>query len=395
MNKKVQQLYKRKGSWKLLLLIGGAVVIFCSLWFTQILANKIKREEQYKIKLWVLAHEKLFENAETNCDVTLHDAIITSNTTIPVIVEDPYQIPEATNYPPEKAKDTTYLKNQIQKFKEQGQRPIENSMGQKVWFKDSALLNALRYLPFIQIGLIALLIWLGYLGFSSSRRNEQNRIWAGLAKETAHQLGTPISGIIAWVELLKANHQNNPQLIQIANELQEDTERLELIADRFSKIGSSPILERINIIEQLNKVKQYMERRAPRRVRFEFPSMEAAPIFASINPHLFDWVIENLIRNALDAMDGAGTIKSSIQQSGNKVIIEITDTGKGIPSGKFKTIFQPGYSTKTRGWGIGLSLAKRIIKEYHNGKIYVKQSIPGKETTFVVQIPAEKFGLKS
>ncbi|MEY3422340.1 MAG: hypothetical protein RIR48_2647, partial [Bacteroidota bacterium] len=234
--------------------------------------------------------------------------------------------------------------------------------------------------------LVSLYIALGYFLFSSSRRAEQNRVWAGMAKETAHQLGTPISAIIGWIEYLRDNYKDDPGKLEVVNELNKDVERLELVADRFSKIGSEPVLQEANIYDELVEVKEYLQRRAPRKIVFEFFRPEIA-IFAMINKHLFAWVIENLVRNSLDAMDGKGRIWCQIYKQNNYVYIELSDTGHGIPSGKFKSIFNPGYSTKKRGWGLGLSLAKRIVEEYHKGKIFVKSSKPNEETTFCIVLP--------
>jgi signal transduction histidine kinase len=234
--------------------------------------------------------------------------------------------------------------------------------------------------------LVGLYIALGYFLFSSSRRAEQNRVWAGMAKETAHQLGTPISAILGWIEYLKEAYADQREHLDVLNELTKDVDRLELVADRFSKIGSDPVLQQANIYNELTEVKEYLQRRSPRKVSFDFrpPGIE---ITAMINKHLFAWVIENLIRNSLDAMDGKGLISCKLYKQNNYVCIDISDTGQGIPANKFKSVFKPGYSTKKRGWGLGLSLAKRIIEDYHKGKIYVKASKPFEETTFAIILP--------
>jgi len=221
--------------------------------------------------------------------------------------------------------------------------------------------------------------------FNSSRKAEQNRVWAGMAKETAHQLGTPISAIIAWIEHLKLLNEGQEEQLEIVEELRNDVTRLELVADRFSKIGSEPDLKRINIVEELIKCKEYMEKRSPRKVSFDFP--EIGPHDVMINEHLFDWVVENLMRNSLDAMDGKGVISARVYDLGNQINIDISDTGKGIPSSKFGKVFKPGYSTKQRGWGLGLSLAKRIIQDYHKGVIFIKSSKVGEGTTFTIKLP--------
>jgi len=237
--------------------------------------------------------------------------------------------------------------------------------------------------------LIAAFISFGYLGFSSARRAEQNRVWVGMAKETAHQLGTPISAIMAWIEHLKMMAGDNEAIKEVVTELGNDVNRLDLVADRFSKIGSAPDLEKVNIYEELESCRLYMEKRAPRKVAFNFPGLVTPPLYVKINPHLFDWVIENLLRNALDAMEGTGEINAEIYEEKEYVVIDISDTGKGIPSSKLKTVFQPGYTTKKRGWGLGLSLAKRIIETYHSGRIFVKKSLINVGTTFTIKLPKE------
>ena len=229
-------------------------------------------------------------------------------------------------------------------------------------------------------------IALGYYLFNAARRGEQNRVWAGMAKETAHQLGTPISAIIAWIEFLKESNEERPDQLEVIGELRSDVERLELIADRFSKIGATPELEKANVYQLLGDIETYMKRRSPRKVTFDFPDPNQVQD-VMVNQHLFSWVLENLIRNSLDALDGQGSISARIHEDVRSIIIDITDTGKGIPSSKHKEVFKPGFSTKKRGWGLGLSLAKRIIQEYHKGKIFVKSSKPNEGTTFTIQLP--------
>ena len=263
---------------------------------------------------------------------------------------------------------------------------------QIVMYSKSRLLMLLEWYPYIQLLLISAFIFLGYMGFSSARRAEQNQVWLGMAKETAHQLGTPITAILGWIETLKAVNEDRPDNQEMLMELGNDVSRLELVADRFSKIGATPELTPVNLYEELEACRAYMQRRAPRRVSFEFPNpSECEPLLTYLNPPLFDWVVENLLRNAIDAMeDGQGTISGIIYQEGNWACIDISDTGKGIPGNKYNTVFKPGYSTKTRGWGLGLSLSRRIIVEYHKGKIFVKKSELGKGTTFTIKLRTGK-----
>jgi signal transduction histidine kinase len=242
----------------------------------------------------------------------------------------------------------------------------------------------------VQLLLLVAFVIFGYFGFSAARKSEQNRVWAGMAKETAHQLGTPISAIIGWIEHLKMTSEDNEENLEIVAELRKDVERLELIADRFSKIGSDPVLESVNILDQLEQIKTYMQRRSPRNIQYDFPDSEGTPVYGQINPHLFTWVLENLIRNALDAMGPKGIIKAELTANQNSISIHLSDTGKGIPANQLKKVFQPGFSTKKRGWGLGLSLAKRIIENYHRGKIFVKQSKPDEGTTFTIKLPKKK-----
>ena len=242
----------------------------------------------------------------------------------------------------------------------------------------------------LQLLLIGSFILFGYLAFSSARRAEENRVWVGMAKETAHQLGTPISGILGWINHIQMIREDDEEMQEIVMELGKDVNRLELVADRFSKIGSSPELEPANVHTQIEQMRVYMQRRAPRKVNFHFPSPDEGNLTIHINAHLFDWVVENLIRNALDAMDGKGGISAEIYDDSEFVYIDITDTGGGIPENKFRTVFSPGFTTKKRGWGLGLSLAKRIIEDYHSGKIFVKKSVEGVGTTFTIQMPKTK-----
>ena len=228
---------------------------------------------------------------------------------------------------------------------------------------------------------------LGAIGFGASQREQQNRVWVGMAKETAHQLGTPIGAIVAWVENLKLLSYDDPEKMELLDELRSDVTRLELIAERFSKIGSKPNLEKTNLNQQLDQCRSYMEKRASKKVRFDFPDPNENVVFANINAPLFDWVMENLMRNSLDAMDGTGTIKAEIYRDEEYISIDLSDTGKGMSTSQFKQVFEPGYTTKKRGWGLGLSLAKRIIENYHKGKIYVKKSVIGTGTTFSVKLP--------
>ncbi|MEO0626926.1 MAG: HAMP domain-containing sensor histidine kinase, partial [Bacteroidota bacterium] len=259
--------------------------------------------------------------------------------------------------------------------------------GTLIYLGRSEILAQLRYFPVWQILLIGTFILLGYLGINAARRAEQNRVWVGLAKETAHQLGTPISAIIGWLEHLKMNYEGQEDIEMVTEEMGKDVHRLEMVANRFSKIGADPDLKAVNIYEQLYTNYEYMAIRAPRKVSLHFPDPKELPaVEVQLNPLLFDWVIENLLRNAIDALEGKGEITAEVQLQPSQVIIQLNDTGKGIPAGKQKAVFEPGYTTKQRGWGLGLSLAKRIIEQYHKGKIYVAKSEVGVGTTFAIEL---------
>jgi signal transduction histidine kinase len=381
-------IYSRKSRWKIYLAIGGILIVLISMVYTNFLANQIAEEERKKVQHWLMAHEQL-DKLPLDFDITLHGSLIQSNSTIPLILmSETGLFIDAVNFRDDLLTDTTYLLKEVEKLNQSGFEPIENA-GQLLYYKQSTLLTLIQYFPVFQLFLIAVLIGFGYLAFSSARRAEQNRVWVGMAKETAHQLGTPISGIVAWIEHLKMIREEDTEVTEILGELRNDVMRLELIADRFSKIGSAPKLEAINVFDELDKCRAYMQRRAPRKVEFDFPSLETEKedLKIMINPGLFDWVVENLLRNALDAMDGKGRIAADIYNDKDYIYIDISDTGSGIPPNKFKTVFQPGFSTKKRGWGLGLSLAKRIVEDYHSGKIFVKKSVIGEGTTFTIQLP--------
>ncbi len=384
-------IYTQKTRWKLYLAIAGLLIIIISLVYTNYLASKLADEERNKVELWVKAQEMLNDGDSEdfdNCDFTLHYELIASNKTIPVLLaSEAGKVNAARNFGEENDTNLVFLEQELAEMRAEGYEPIKG-FAQNIYYKNSTLLTLLKYFPLLQFVLIVSFIALGYIGFSSARRSEQNLVWVGMAKETAHQLGTPITAIIGWIEHLKMMNEEDKMTQDVLGELRNDVTRLELIADRFSKIGSSPALEKINIYEELDKCKTYMQRRASRKVKFDFPKVEEKEeVLVNINPPLFDWVIENLLRNALDAMDGTGEISAIVYEEKDFVVMDIMDTGKGIPSSKHKTVFQPGFTTKKRGWGLGLSLAKRIIESYHSGKIFVKESIVNEGTTFTIKLP--------
>ncbi|MBK9733636.1 MAG: HAMP domain-containing histidine kinase [Saprospiraceae bacterium] len=369
----------------------GATILGATIIYSNYLAEKLKANEEKNIVLYTKAIKELLielGKTENNDEAYLNFLTMVRDTfPLPVISEDENGNLEGQNFSEKEIRNQEFLERKKQAFLDEGRIPISGSgYATNIYCFNSPLLGYIKLFPLVQGLLVGLYIALGYFLFSASRRSEQNRVWAGMAKETAHQLGTPISAILGWIEYLKDNFADQPDKMDVLKELTKDVDRLELVADRFSKIGSDPILQPADIFKEINEVKEYLERRSPRKIIFDFNPPEHE-INVMINKHLFAWVIENLIRNSLDAMDGKGIISCKVYKQNNYVIIELSDTGHGIPSNKFKSVFSPGYSTKKRGWGLGLSLSKRIIEEYHKGKIYVKSSKPGEETTFGIRLP--------
>ena len=385
-------MYQQNSRWKIYLAAVGLLIIVASALYTNYLVQELRAEETRKAKLFVGAYDKVLyyeeDYEQPSPDFTFLQQYIASNETIPVIlVDERGDVQIARNYG---ALDTNYvyLAERVEKIKDSGYPPIESEeYGFKIYYESSTILSLLKYFPLVQFLLIAAFVTYGYIGINSTRRAEQNRVWAGMAKETAHQLGTPISAIIAWIEHLKLIREGDTEVEEVLVELENDVDRLNLIADRFSKIGSEPVLKNTDVYEELEKCRAYMQRRASRRVEFEFPNENQSPLMVKINPPLFDWVVENLLRNALDAMGGKGKISAKVTEENKFINIDISDTGSGIPSSKFKTVFQPGFTTKKRGWGLGLSLAKRIIETYHSGRIFVKKSVINEGTTFSIKLP--------
>lgn len=368
------KIYNQKRRWKLLLFLTAILIGAASLFYTNQLMKKLSAEERKRVELWAQATKKL-ANINPDQDVSFPFEVLKNNTTIPVIlVDENNNILAHRNLDSLKViKDTAYPKKMLQKMIE-GHDPIIIELFEghinKIYYKDSHLLTQLQYYPIVQLGIIFLFIIVSYFAFSSSRKAEQNHVWLGMSKETAHQLGTPISSLLAWVEILKTNNEN-PELI---SEVQKDVTRLEKITARFSKIGSEPILKNSNLHEVLCNSANYIQTRSSKKIVFNYNFDTEATCMVPLNQELFEWVIENLCKNAIDAMEGEGSISIRITENAKNVFIDIKDTGKGLSKSKHKTIFQPGYTTKERGWGLGLSLSKRIIEQYHKGKIFLKSS---------------------
>ena len=498
-------IYARKRQWKLLLLALALAIVAGSMWYTNIIVNKVAKEEKKNIRIWAdaiqsktnlvtyideffqkmrqedrkrvellaEAYKQLIKTENPDVDLTFYVDIIRSNENIPVILtdEDGRIInvknvdfdkdtviflsgalkAEFTEYPPIEAryyqnrrnylhyKDSklytelrVVLDDLIRSFfdevvinaasvpvivtdstkqhvqasgnissdlidspealaetlasMESDNLPIEINLAEQgksyIFYKGSFLLTQLTYYPIVQLAIMAFFLLVGYLMFSTARRSEQNQVWVGLAKETAHQLGTPLSSMIAWMEIMKMDGQQNEAL----TELSKDVDRLEKITERFSKIGSIPKLSSQNIVEVVHNSVSYLKTRTSRKVIYEINPGPEIGIYAPVNLHLFEWVIENITKNAVDAMANNGRFTVDIIEEDGFVHIDLSDTGKGLPKSKFKSIFNPGYTSKRRGWGLGLSLAERIIKNYHNGKIFVKSSAIDKGTTFRITL---------
>ncbi len=381
------EIYQHKSRWKIVLASVGLLILLATLIYSNYLSNKLEESEQKNIVLFKMSIDKILNDPNYDADYELAETI-RDFFSLPCILESDQGTLMAINFGPEKDEDSIFLRKKIEEFKAAGKVPLENRGYSKyIYYFNSPLLARIKYFPLFQVLLVGMFIVLGYYLFSTSRKSEQNQVWAGMAKETAHQLGTPISAIMAWIEHLKMTPNLSLEQSEIVGELTNDVNRLELIADRFSKIGSDPKLETTNIYDELQKCKNYMQKRAARKVSFYFPEPQNTSLTVNINQHLFDWVIENLIRNSLDSMDGQGEISGHIYEEENYICIDISDTGKGIAPSNFKTVFQPGFTTKKRGWGLGLSLAKRIIENYHKGKIFVKNSKLNEGTCFTIKLP--------
>lgn len=371
-------------NWKTLLALIGVLIVSGTIFYSQYLARKIAKEEKQKVEQWVEAGKFLI-SSPADADIRLASMILTENISIPIIeTNERDSIITFVNLDSSKAaNDLEYVKKKLKQFKSlhapvDWTAPNDSSLHNRYYYGDSKLLKEVRYYPLIQLCIVALFIIITIFSIRSSFRSTQNQVWAGMAKETAHQLGTPVSSLEGWVEMLKDKSVDQ----KIVQELEKDVDRLRLVSDRFGKIGSSPHLELTNLVTQVSRMMDYMRKRATGKILFEMKSGKKETIMALVSPPLFDWVIENLLKNALDAMEGKGSIIVTIADEEHKVCIDISDTGKGIVRKNIPLLFKPGFTTKKRGWGLGLSLSKRIIEQYHKGEIFVKQSEVGKGTTF-------------
>lgn len=367
-------------NWKTYLIVAAMVIVAASLYYTSKLTKNLAVEERKNVIQLV---EALKTQYETEDPVALKyiQMVLEQNKTIPLILASKEDtIVATTNIDSSKFKSNpNFFYEKLSEFKLL-HKPVEFNYGygtQYVYYGDSYLLTQLRYYPYVQLGIIILFLAVVLFALTTAHRSMQNQVWVGLSKETAHQLGTPLSSIEAWLELLKDHEANNEAVL----EMQKDLDRLKLIADRFSKVGSAPQLEEENLVTRLNDMVDYMQKRSPQKVSITMNTNEQdIPVY--ISGPLFDWVIENLLRNALDALDGKGSIHINVMNFPQQVFIDISDTGKGIQKHHVKKIFNPGFTTKKRGWGLGLSLSRRIVEKYHHGSIFVKNTEAGKGTTF-------------
>nr|WP_067057918.1 HAMP domain-containing sensor histidine kinase [Mucilaginibacter sp. L294] len=397
--------YQQKRRWKYFLLAFAVVIASGSLFYTSYLVKNIARSERTRAQVWALSMKQLgdtYDNDFLSYVLAVRDSLV-----VPAIVTDAKGDFKFTrgldstktfiNLDKEDLKqrkqkyDLAYFKDELAYMKKQ-HAPIRLTVINEPWlvyYKDSPLLTQLKMFPYIQLSVIAIFLMMAYTAFSSSRKSEQNQVWVGLAKETAHQLGTPISSLMAWIELIKDkfNAEDDPLMAEMEN----DVKRLEIVADRFSKIGSKPKLEEHMVYDEVKAFVDYFKVRVSNKITFEMTGNRR--LTAGLNIPLFDWVLENLLKNAVNAIAETGSIKVQIHGSKQKkqIFIDITDTGKGIPRSKFDTVFQPGYTTRQRGWGLGLSLTKRIVENYHNGQVFVKDSEVGKGTTFRIVLKTIRY----
>lgn len=365
---------------KIIILLGAIFIGAFSTIYTNHLVEELKKEEHNKVELWAQAIRLLVQSDNSDNSLPLILEVIKNNTTVPVLIADADgTINHYRNLNvPDKNTDQ-YLQHKLKELKDEGEQ-IEIDLGdgdkQYLYYQTSTLLIKLTWFPVIQLLIIAVFVFIAYLAFSNSRKAEQNQIWVGMAKETAHQLGTPITSLMGWTDFLGLRSTNQ----EVIDEIRKDVTRLQNIADRFSKIGSKPVLQETELDAVVKNSIAYLKTRSSNKVEFVIDLSENT--YAKVNITLIEWVFENLIKNAIDAIKGDGVISVSVQQLDKGVAIDISDNGKGIPRHRFKTVFEPGYTTKERGWGLGLSLTKRIVEEYHKGKIFVKESEPYKKTTF-------------
>jgi signal transduction histidine kinase len=374
-------------NWRSALALVAIGIVTGTVFYSNYLSKKIERDERKKVNVWVQSLKTRADTATQQSALDLTNIITSENTDIPIIETNENDEPsgQGLNLDSQKIKNRNYLREKVAEFRKEHE-PISVEISKephfvnKYYYGDSALLQEVRYYPIVQLLIVALFIIVTLIAISTRNKSTQNQVWAGMAKETAHQLGTPLSSLQGWVEILKETPGNE----KIVTEMSKDVDRLKLVSDRFGKIGSTAQLEEKDIVEQIRQMVAYIKRRSTDKVSFHINTYGENEISAMINGPLFDWVIENLLKNALDAMEGKGSITVNIKNETTQVMVDVTDTGKGISKQNISKVFKPGFTTKKRGWGLGLSLSKRIIEQYHKGELFVKASEPGKGTTFRV-----------
>jgi len=375
-------------NWRTALAIVAIAIVSGTIFYSQYLAKKIANEERQKVQLWVEASKAILNNP--GMDLSLPNIVRNEQKSIPIIeTTEKDSIIDYVNLDSIRAaQEPSFLKNKLRKFKSENQPLVivlseKPYVANKYYYGHTTLLDQVRYYPIVQLLIVGLFIIITITALNTSFRSTQNQLWVGMAKETAHQLGTPLSSLEGWVEMQKENNPNN----SLVAEMEKDVNRLKLVSERFSKIGSTPHLEERNLVEQVRNMIDYIKKRAGGKVQFKLESKSGDELHANISPALFDWVIENLLKNALDAMEGKGNITVVLSQQENEIWVDVSDTGKGISRNNISKVFNPGFTTKKRGWGLGLSLSKRIIEQFHSGKLFVKQSEPGRGTTFRISLP--------
>lgn len=378
----------RNLSLRWILLLVSFVAISILLVNTYLFLQRYKEEERVKMNNWAFAQEAFLKSTNLNEDLgDLTVQVLSSNTTTPMILTDADgNVTNYRNIDAEVAADTTRLRKLVEDFASQN-RPLEVRYNQDLYaylyYGDSDMIRYIKTFPFVILLVVLLFGTAVYLSYNADKSSEQNLLWAGMAKETAHQIGTPLSSLVGWIEILKDQQVSAETL----SEIEKDLDRLRIITERFSKIGSKPSLIRKDLVEETKKAVTYIEERSSKLINFDF-KLPHKPIFVNLNTELYNWTLENLIKNAIDAMKGKGKIKVILQEEGKNVVLLVADSGSGIPKNIQKQIFKPGFTTKLRGWGLGLSLAKRIIEQYHQGKLSIKKTEPGKGT--VMQIVLRK-----
>ncbi len=375
---------KYSNTFRWIMIAVSFIIVSLILWNTYVFFQNFKEEERVKMENWSFAQDELVQSGNnTNLNLTLK--ILESNNTTPIIViNKDGEIYSYINLDDEKVKDPKYVERIVNRFKEENDPiyvRVSNEIIQTIYYGNSPLLNKLKYYPLALLLIIFLFTGVIFFFYKSNKNATENKLWSGMAKETAHQIGTPLSSLIGWTELLKTENVNPDYIVEI----EKDIDRLQTITERFSKIGSLPTLETADIVAETKEAYDYLKRRSSNLIEFEITAPEAH-IPVKINKQLYGWTIENLVKNGIDAMKGRGKISIEIKELENDVKITVSDTGKGIPKKNFNTIFEPGYTTKKRGWGLGLSLTKRIVEDFHNGKIKVLESVLGKGTTFQIRL---------